>query len=112
MLHESLVPLNSSLIEGIRTVQNTSLGVLATRLAEHHSDLSADMQKIKDQIKDSNNTQMRIESCLRGEVPMHMARALPMVRGCESDLSLGQESTDRNLNQRTADMIQQPLIEV
>lgn len=109
ILHQNLVPLSSTLIEDIRTVQDRSHGVLATRLAKHYGDLSAGMQEIKDQIRDSNNTQMRIESCLRGEVPRRVAKTMPMV---ESDFSLGNESTDMNSNQPTAEMIHQSLKEV
>jgi hypothetical protein len=104
-----LAPLSSTLIKDIKTVQDKSHGVLATKLTEHYTEFSTGMQEIKNHLKDSNNMQMRIESCLQGGVPKCAARALPMV---ESDLSLGNKLTDTNLTQATAAIIRQSLTEV
>jgi hypothetical protein len=77
VLQENLPPLNASLLESYRELPTTSLDLSAAKWTEQHERLSIGIRDIKEDIRSSTMTQVRIESCLRGHVPRRIGPALP-----------------------------------
>jgi hypothetical protein len=77
ILQENLPPLNASLLESCRELQTTSPDVSAAKWTEQYESLSIGIRDIKEDIRSSTMTQMRVESCLRGHVPRRIGPALP-----------------------------------
>jgi hypothetical protein len=111
-----LPALISTLLENYQELQNTSRRMFTTNWTEKYEELFTGIREIKEDIKSSKITQMRIVSCLRGDIPRARQIALPTPRQSGLDFRENGDSIDTStdpigaqLNQK---MIRESLIEV
>lgn len=106
VLHESLPPLNSTLLEHYQEVQNTNHDILAKKWREHYEDLSAGIREIKEDMKSSRMTQLRIESSIKGNIPRKRQDALPAPEELMLESEGNEESIEQILGSRSAQLTQ------
>jgi hypothetical protein len=67
----------STLLENHAQLHNTSVNMLAAKWDECYGDLSVNIRGIKEDLKSSKMTQLRIEACMNGNIPSQERLALP-----------------------------------
>lgn len=110
ILQECLPPLNSTLVENVQALHNSSHGELATKWTECHEELRTNMRKIEEDMLSSKMTQMRIESCLRGDILRGRQPALPAPEPSGQILGEIEEPGDKTSNQACAQHVTPKLV--
>lgn len=90
--------------------------MLATKWSEHYENLSRAMKEIKEDMTSSQKTQIRIESCLRGEVlkrkPVSCSVAEHSGHDSGEDEECDGQSSRSSGAQPTPRMVRESLMEV
>lgn len=83
-LQESLSPLNSDRVDKFQEVYTNRDDLLTARWDGHHEDLSKHIREIKEDLKHSKMTQLRIEAGINANGPSQKQLAIPTTQVGES----------------------------